>query len=594
MPTSLIGYVPRLAVVILSIAFSSLVVGDEIRFSRDIRPILSENCFACHGPDDKAREAGLRLDDEENAKGLSGNTAAIVPGKPEESLLIERIESHDPDLVMPPAKMHKAISPQQVELLKEWIRQGAIWGKHWSYESIRRPTIPNNDESNPIDTFLRQKLIQEMLDFSPEAASEVLVRRLALDLTGLPPTPNEMELLRTENYSTTVEHFLSKPAFGEHWAREWLDMARYADSAGYPSDPGREIWLYRDWVIRAFNDNMPFDRFTLEQLAGDLLDEPTEDQLIATAFHRNTMTQNEGGTNDEEFRSAAVIDRVTTTFAVWMGTTMTCAQCHTHKYDPITNHEFFQVYAFFNQSADADKKDESPVYEKIDTETKEQRKLWIKELKSLQTGFAKPKTEWLVGFDDWLASNPELADARLKDALKVPVGERTQQQTSLLEQHYVKVVSEATKELRDQAAILQKQIDETKPITVPIMQELPDDKRRKTFVQLRGNWQALGDEVESGVPEAFHPWPDETPTNRLGLAHWLVDRENPLMARVVMNRLWETLFGIGIVRSSEEFGSQGDMPVHPELLDWLASEFVDSDWNLKHMLRVELIGRIPL
>ncbi len=223
---------------------------------------------------------------------------------------------------MPPPKLHKTLSPDQVQRLKDWIRQGASWGKHWSYEQVRRPLVPDNGESNPVDAFLKMQLVREKLDFSSEADQATLIRRLALDVTGLPPTLDELKTLVGRNHRDVVDYFLGKPAYGEHWAREWLDLARYADSAGYPSDPGREIWLYRDWVIRAFNNNMPFDQFTIEQIAGDLLPNPTQDQLIATAFHRNTMTQNEGGTNDEEFRTAAVIDRVNTTFAVWMGTTM--------------------------------------------------------------------------------------------------------------------------------------------------------------------------------------------------------------------------------------------------------------------------------
>jgi hypothetical protein len=558
---------------------------DEIRFSRDIRPILSEYCFSCHGPDDASREAGLRLDDEASAKHDHEGLRAIVPGRPEESEIIQRIESSDPDLVMPPSKLLKTISAKNVSLLKRWIEQGATWGKHWSYEAIRRPELPKNGESNPIDAWLKEALAKDHLTFSSRADRSTLIRRLALDITGLPPTLDELDELSSKDHEDVVAFYLGKPSFGEHWAREWLDIARYADSAGYPSDPGREIWLYRDWVISALNDNMPFDQFTIEQIAGDLLPNPSESQRIATAFHRNTMTQNEGGTNDEEFRSAAVIDRVTTTFAVWMGTTMTCAQCHTHKYDPITNKEFFQVYAILNQTADADKKDESPTYTvSLEPKTKELRESQTRELKNLQTKLAELSPGNLIGFEEWLKSTPTIQEAKTKEALARPAEERTAEQNKLLQKYFVKNVSEATKSVRVRVAEVQKAMEATKPATVPVMVELDDSKRRKTFVQLRGNWQSLGEEVEAGVPAVFHPLADDSPRNRLGLARWLVSPNNTLTARVIMNRMWESIFGIGIVRSSEEFGSQGDLPVHPELLDWLASEFVDSGWDVKHML----------
>ena len=342
--------------------FTVAAAAAPIDFSRQIRPILSENCFFCHGPDEKKREAGLRLDDEISAKSDNDGVTAVVPGSPEKSALYQRMITTDPDEIMPPPKQHKVIPAAQLELVKQWITEGAKWGKHWSYEKVVRPAVPKNGFSQPIDAFLAQRLTQEGLKFSEQADPATLLRRVALDLTGLPPTLEELTQFGSsaETYPRMVDHFLKKPGYGEHWARQWLDLARYADSSGYPSDQPREIWAYRDWVIRALNANLPFDQFTIHQLAGDLLPNPTDDQLIATAFHRNTMTQNEGGTDDEEFRNAAIIDRVNTTFAVWMGTTMACAQCHTHKYDPITIKEYFQIYAILNQSADSDKKTRHP------------------------------------------------------------------------------------------------------------------------------------------------------------------------------------------------------------------------------------------
>jgi len=582
---------PSQAILFLGVFIGATCAAEPINFSRQIRPILSENCIACHGPDEKGRKGKLRLDDEQDAKRDRKGDFVIMPGKPEQSELIKRIESTDPDDVMPPPKQHKTIPPAQLALLKEWIKQGAVWGRHWAYEPVARPSVPKNGEANPVDAFLAERQKQEGLKWSAEAAKHVLIRRVALDVTGLPPTPEELTQLAKATHAEVVAHFLAKPAYGEHWARQWLDLARYADSAGYPSDPGRIIWAYRDWVIKALNKNQPFDQFAVEQLAGDLLPNATEDQVIATAFHRNTMTQNEGGTSDEEFRNAAVIDRVNTTYAVFMGTTMACAQCHTHKYDPITITEYFQSYAFLNQSADSDKRDEAPLHEIYPPGVKAQREQWMKDSAAAEAIFKKPDPAWLAGFDEWLAQKPKLAEKQLKAALEVPSDKRTKAQNNLLRQHYVRNVSAATKAQRAQADGLKQKIAQSAPVTVPIMKDLPADKRRKTFVQLRGNWQALGDEVGEGVPPSLARWEASYPKNRLGLARWIVSRDNPLTARVTMNRLWESVFGVGIVRSSEEFGSQGDLPLHPELLDWLAAEFVESGWDTKKMLTLLLNTR---
>ncbi len=582
----------RLRPALLALLALPLAQAEEtINFSRQIRPILSENCIACHGPDDKARKAKLRLDDEASAKSDRKGDIAIVPGKPELSSLIHRIESKDPEEVMPPPKQHKVISPEQVALLKTWIRQGARWGKHWSYEPVATVKVPANGESNPIDAFLLERLKQEKLGFSPAADRSLLIRRTALDLTGLPPTPAELARFAQAQPAEVVDYYLAQPAFGEHWARGWLDMARYADSAGYPSDPGRSIWAYRDWVIRAYNTNLPFDRFTIAQLAGDLLPNPTQDQLIATAFHRNTMTQNEGGTSDEEFRTAAVIDRVNTTYAVWMGTTMACAQCHTHKYDPLTQTEYFRSYALLNQTADSDKADERPTMEVISPEQKAARDALQSRLNEAEAALTRTKPAWLAGFDAWLNTKAAIPEKKVAATFAVAKEKRTAAQLKQLQDYYVRNVAPETKPEREASAQLRKQLAELKPPTVPILQELPAAQRRKTFVQLRGNWQALGDEVTGGVPAAWHAFPEKAPADRLGFAQWLVSPSNPLTARVQVNRLWETVFGVGIVRSSEEFGSQGDLPVHPELLDWLAGEFIRSGWDTKHMLRLMFTSR---
>ena len=544
-------------------------------FQREIRPILSNICFKCHGPDQDERKGGkkgsggLRLDTEEGSRADLDGARAVVPGHPEQSDLIARITSADPDELMPPPKSGKKLSPREIEAFTHWIKGGAKYSKHWSYEKPVRPVVPTIADcglriadwpvdvrpedwsTNPIDAFVLQRMAKEGLKPSPLAMPEALVRRMTLDLTGLPPTPEDADAFVAESIRNPqsairnlADRLLASSAYGEHWGRAWLDLARYADSAGYADDPPRTIWAYRDYVIRAFNANMPFDQFTIEQLGGDLLPNPTEDQIIATAFHRNTMTNSEGGTDDEEFRNAAVVDRANTTMSVWMGTSFACAQCHTHKFDPITNAEYFRLFAFLNNTADSDKKDEQPVID-LDLLTAEQKAQRAKLQERLATLDGKIKE---------LTAPGKIADPEVKKA-------------------------------RDEATALRKQIENLR-VTVPVMRELVGAQRRKTKIQLRGNFLALSDEVTEGVPAAFHPLPKDAPMNRLTLARWLVDDANPLTARVIANRFWESIFGIGIVRTSEEFGAQGEPPSHPELLDWLATELVREKWDAKKFLKL--------
>jgi hypothetical protein len=517
----------------------------KIDFNRDVRPILSNNCYQCHGPDEKVRKAKLRLDTKEGA-----HAAAIVPGKPDASELIVRLTATPDDAsVMPPLKTGKKITPRDVDILKQWIKEGADYSQHWSYVKPVRPAVPPITDpkgatwaKNAVDNFILARLQSERLFPSPEADRFALARRVALDLTGLPPTSEEVQAFVNDTsanaYEKLVDKLLAKPAFGEHWARMWLDLARYADSAGYADDPPRTIWKYRDYVIQSFNANKPFDRFTIEQLAGDLLPNATVEQQVATAFHRNTMTNNEGGTNDEEFRNVAVVDRVNTTFTVWMGTSMACAQCHTHKYDPILQREYFRVFAFFNNTADSDKSDESPTLP-----------FWTDALLAKKTDLEE-----------------QISDLEAALRGKKPDEMKTE---------------------RDKLATLKKELATVKPVTtVPVMKELTGAQRRKTRIQFRGNFLDLGEEVTEGTPAAFHAFPVVVPKNRLEFAKWLVSEDNPLTARVVANRFWEQIFGTGIVRTSEEFGTQGELPSHPELLDWLATELVAQKWDVKKFLKL--------
>lgn len=461
-------------------------------FATEVRPIL-QKCLPCHGPDDRSRMANLRLDSREGATGENGGYAGLVPGSSPDSRLIARVEADQNP--MPPTG--ERLSPDEIDALRQWIDAGARYERHWAFERPVRPDLPVvSDPSwvrNPVDALVLAKLDENGLRPSVEADRYTLIRRVSLDLTGLPPTPAEAEAFASDNstnaYESLVDRLLSSIAYGERWARVWLDLARYADSMGYEKDSLRTIWPYRDWLVKALNDNIPLDRFTVLQLAGDLLPEPTQDDLVATGFHRNTMTNTEGGTDDEEFRDAAVKDRVATTGQTWMGLTWGCAQCHSHKYDPISHKEYYSLYAFFNQTADADRNDDSPTL--------------------------------------------ELAEG----------------------------------------------------VSTPILKKVSQEERRKTFVHKRGNFMSLGEHVEPNVPAAFHKFPPEASKDRLGLAQWLISEENPLTARVAANRIWARVFGAGIVKTEEDFGTQGSPPTHPALLDWLALEFMDGGWDMKALIK---------
>jgi hypothetical protein len=407
---------------------ASLACAEEtIDFNRDIRPLLSTNCVHCHGPDEEERKAELRLDTHDGATHLNDGVAALVPGKPADSEMIFRVLSEDEDKQMPPPGKGRRFTPDEVALLRKWIEQGGHYAQHWAYEKPLRPAVPEVKSKlavrNPIDAFVAQAHTTQKMLPSPEADRWALARRAAVDLTGLPPTQAEAKAFvndtEAEAFERYVDRLLAKPAFGERWARIWLDLARYADSAGYADDPPRTIWSYRDWVIKALNTNMPFDQFTIAQIAGDLLEDPTQEQLVATAFHRNTLTNNEGGTNNEEFRNAAIVDRVNTTMEVWMGTTMACAQCHTHKFDPITHAEYFQLFDFFNQSEDSDQKDERPTI-KLWSAEQEARKSEIEaRTQVLRHEMAADSAELHAARKAWLESlrrQPQWTPVALKQA----------------------------------------------------------------------------------------------------------------------------------------------------------------------------------
>ncbi len=512
----------------------------RLEYLRDIRPLLAANCFTCHGMDDKKRQAGLRLDTPEGAyaKSLEGDTP-IKPGKPLSSEVYLRIVART-GAKMPPDGSGKRLSPDNIATLKRWIEEGGKYAAHWAFQAPRRPNAPKVKNAawvrGPIDAFIAARLEREGLSPSPEADRYTLIRRVSLDLIGLPPTPVEAKAFLADHspdaYAKVVDRLLASPHFGEKWARKWLDIARYADSAGYGSDPLRpNLWPYRDWLINALNQNLPYDRFVTEQIAGDLLPNPTSEQLIATAFHRNTMTNTEGGTDREEFRTAAVKDRAITTAQAFMGLTLGCAQCHSHKFDPITNKEFYQFVAFFNQTEDNDQPDERPTMPLL----------------------------------------PALQQRRLQEM---------RQQIASLEAQMPQ-----TPEIKAEIDAKKKLADRIKPVALPIIKELPKEKQRQSHVLVLGNFLLKADPVDPGFPAAFPKVPAGTPMNRLGVAQWIASRDNPLTARVEVNRLWAQLFGAGLVETEEDFGQQGALPTHPELLDWLAVEFMDRGWDVKAILR---------
>lgn len=473
----------------------------KISFNQDVRPLLSDRCFACHGPDEAAREADLRLDLEEPAMADLGGYRAIVPGKPDESEMIRRIESGDPDKVMPPPEAHLELDAAEKELLRRWIEEGAEWEDHWSFQAVVKPEVPEAKGwgSNPVDAFVLRRLRKEELEPAPPAEPVAWLRRVTQDLTGLPPTLEAIDAFVADPSpaarSRVVDELLVGDDFAERMTAVWLDNARYADSNGFQFDNARTMWPWRDWVIKAFRENMPFDRFVTEQLAGDLLENPTWDQQIATGFNRNHGYSIEGGIIDEEYRVMYANDKTATFGTLFLGLTLDCARCHDHKYDPVSIKEYYSIYAFFNTSA-----------------------------------------------EKGAPGNPGFKQKAAAPFLEIGGA--------------------------------------GKPIRAMVMKEQP----RETFVLEQGQFDQPGEKVEADTPAVLPSFEGHRP-DRLGLAQWLVAAENPLFARVTVNRLWQQFFGRGLVKTPDNFGVQGELPSHPELLDWLAVDFRESGWDLRHLIR---------
>jgi hypothetical protein len=590
-----------LAFILLLSAAGPVIGQEKIDFARDVLPILSDHCFRCHGPDEKARKADLRLDRKEDA--LRSTSPVIVPGKSTTSELIKRVVSNDADEVMPPPRTNKKLTATQIAVLKKWIDQGAAWGQHWSFVKPIRPAVPeirNEDVEvqNPIDNFILDRLRREGLKPAPAADKERLIRRVTLDLTGLPPTLEEIEAFLKDGspraYEKLVDRLLASPRFGERMAWDWLDAARYADSNGYQGDGERTMWPWRDWVVKAFNDNIPYDTFTVWQLAGDQLPKPTREQILATGFNRNHMINGEGGRIAEENRVEYVFDQTETTATVWLGLTFTCCRCHDHKFDPLARSDYYRLFAYFNQTpvnGGGGSGQTPPVIDFGTTDQEQKRKETqaaydelVKKVVPIET---KLREAGMVKNKD--GKYETTLSQVIESSLRKGPNDRADQNYDELskfykdkEPEYIELLGELRKarKARDAAAS-----DVPK---VMVMADMPQP--RDTFMLTRGAYDKHESKVLPGTPTSLprtpSSWLSFAQSNRLELANWIVSRDNPLTARVTVNRLWQTIFGMGLVKTAEDFGVQGERPSHPELLDWLAVEFLESKWDIKHLLRL--------
>ena len=513
----------------------SLEIPDEVNYNFHIKPILSDNCYTCHGPDANKRKAGLRLDLEETAfKELKETPGkyALVPGKPGESLMYQHITTEDPGLLMPPPDSKLSLNSYEKKVIRKWIQQGAKFEKHWAFIAPVKKEVPKVEASdqrsnewaqNEIDGFILKKLVDNNIKPSERASSETLIRRISLDLTGLPPklelTKELLALPSEEIIPKAIDRFLSTVAYGERMTQSWLDVARYADSHGYQDDSYRTMWPWRDWVIHAFNKNLPYDEFLTWQLAGDLLPNATKEQVLATGFNRNHPITQEGGVIQEEYRTNYVLDRTNTLGKGILGLTLECARCHDHKYDAISQKNYYELFSFFNHVNE----------------------------KGLQMDAVQAKNE------KFFADPP-----------------------------YITLTSKEVEGVLDFV-----NLDEGKQINVMVMN---DSAPKTTFILNRGEYDQPTDSVLPNTPELIYPFSEELPKNRLGLAKWVVDKNNPLTARVFVNRIWGMLFGKGLVETSEDFGVQGSLPTHPELLDWLSVDFMEHDWDIQYLLKKVMLS----
>ncbi|MDA8696861.1 PSD1 and planctomycete cytochrome C domain-containing protein [Rhodopirellula sp.] len=567
---------------------------DSVDFSKEILPLLAENCFACHGFDAEAREADLRLDTVEGATGGKGGGGVIVAGDAEASALVERLRSDDPDLVMPPPETGKSLTADQKEKIIAWINSGASYDSHWAFVAPKRPELSsasqatNQENRHPIDQLVHRRLAEVNLSPAPLADPATLIRRVSLDLIGLPPT--QVEVIEFEKawakdqeqaWGELVDRLLGSRHYGERWARWWLDQARYADSNGYSIDAPRSIWKYRDWVIDALNRDLSFDQFTIEQLAGDLLPNADTSQKVATGFHRNTQINQEGGIDKEQFRIDSIFDRVGTTGTVWLGLTVGCAQCHDHKFDPISQKEFYQFFAFFNNQDEPSIK----VYpEGTDVDALESRRNQVQDqIKKLIDESADPLKQWEESLSD---ENKKSISDGVKKVLGKPLNKRgLEEKFSLL----IEMNRLAQKSVQSFEAMQEEFLELSRQLNdVPTTMVLSERKEpRKTTVYIKGDFTRPSEEVTPGTLSILHGFETSSDSvTRLDLAKWIVDSRNPMTARVIVNRVWQQYFGVGMVATENDFGLVGARPTHPDLLDWLAVEWVEGGWSLKKLHRL--------
>jgi hypothetical protein len=579
-------------------------------YNRDIRPILAENCFSCHGQDANKRRAKLRLD----VRDVAIEAGAIVPKDPSASELISRINSNDPDEQMPPPKSNRRLSAEQKKRLERWIEEGAIYTPHWAFVAPKRPVEPTVRGErwvrNPIDRFVLAKLEAEGMSPSPEADRSTLIKRLSIDLIGLPPTPEEVAAFVADAapsfYENLVERLLASPNYGERMALPWLDAARFADSNGFQQDGDTWQWLWRDWLVRALNADMPFDQLTTRLLAGDLLPNATIEDKIASGFNRNHLLNGEGGAIAEEQRFVNLFDRIDTTATTWLGLTMACAQCHDHKYDPITQRDYYRLLDAFNRVPESGTPQffssrirvAAPFVEQATEENKGR----VAELEA-KLKAAEPESKlaaesafegWRVGIfaDSKPADGKGLPDS-LAQILRKAEGDRNDEEKKKLEaglrKHFdEKVKPTLTAKLPALSTYdsVKRQLNDYRGDQLPRVMIMSDAKPRQTAILSRGEYLRPGEKVTFGTPAFLPPLPEGAPANRLGFAQWLFMPEHPLTARVQVNRLWQELFGAGIVKTAEDFGVQSEYPTHGELLDWLAVEFRARGWSVKSMYRL--------
>ena len=701
--------------------FTLPVIAEPLNFNRDIRPILSENCFYCHGVDGNKREADLRLDVREDALAME----AIMPGSLEDSEMYYRIHSEDEDEIMPPPESNRILTAEQKKILDRWIKEGAQYEKHWAFVAPIKKQVPQvrkpNWVRNPIDGFILSELERRNLEPSPEAKKEVLIKRLYADLIGLPPSPEEVDTYMNDTssdaYEKVVDHLLASPHYGERMAMEWLDAARYADSNGFQFDGETYQWIWRDWVVKALNEDMPFDKFTIWQLAGDLLPHATIDQKIASGFNRNHLNNGEGGAIPEEQRFVILFDRMDVTSTIWLGLTMACAQCHDHKYDPITARDYYGMMDAFNHVSESGRPGqqskrvrvaapfiELPTEEnklkikefedrivrlrhqsngnfevdekakplpsrsgpvrarfvrvtnntpkgvlhlaevgiyhagknlalsskasqssqfgdasadraidgntdgsfgkKSVSHTNNETKPWLeidlgaeKEIDQIKIYNRRDRLEsrlkdfWVVAYDEkrqpvW-AKRGESAPMPLWEVgLPASFEEFTQEQNRSLQTFIHQNDPKKIASFKKQIKKLEKQLSNYKGDQVPKVMVMDDAKKRKTHILNRGEYLNKGEEVSFATPAFLPPMQEGLPKNRLGLAKWLVSRDNPLTSRVQVNRMWQRFFGVGLVKTSEDLGVQSEYPIHMDLLDWLAVQFQDLGWSQKKMYRL--------